>query len=239
MVATLLGNLFKTLLKKSKLFDPIGKEKTSRSIDIKKHALFETNEKDGEDYLKWAKKHLFLINNLYSLYIYLKEKKKDLKLYSASGDNGGTTDGTGVGVDSLKMLLQLYDTVEKRLFSELDFFYEIILGCLTFTEKEMKIFFENYENSSKIEKLKLLKSKFSLFNSGMDAFLNCQGEWRISSSQLREKLTEELLEKIYIIYENFYNDYSNINFSKKHMSDYLRFPPKDVRRSIQNFFGKN
>jgi hypothetical protein len=130
-----IGNLYKTLLKKSKVFDPIGKEKTSRSIDIKRHSLYETNDKDGGEYLLWAKKHLFLINNLYSLYIYLKEKKKDLKSYTASIDNGtGTGDGSGVangggvGVDSLRMLLQLFDTVEKRLFLELDAFYEVIAG---------------------------------------------------------------------------------------------------------------
>jgi hypothetical protein len=45
----------------------------------------------------------------------------------------------------------------------------------------MEQFTEDYENANKTEKHKLLKSKFSLFNSGMDAFLNCQGENMIDS----------------------------------------------------------
>jgi Exo70 exocyst complex subunit len=78
-----------------------------------------------------------------------------------------------------------------------------------------------------------------LFNSGMDALLSQQGEWRVSSSLLREILGTKLLEEIYPYYEDFYNKYSKIQFSKKHMSEYLRFPPEDVERLLQNFFGKS
>ena len=41
LVATLLGNVFKTLLKKSLHFDPVGKTKQSRSmVCTHAHALF-------------------------------------------------------------------------------------------------------------------------------------------------------------------------------------------------------
>ena len=75
---------------------------------MKGHALFESGEKDGDEYLLWARRHLFLSNNLFSLNVYLQEKKVDLKSYASSGHDGG------LGTDSLRKLLQLADTVETR-----------------------------------------------------------------------------------------------------------------------------
>jgi Exo70 exocyst complex subunit len=72
----------------------------------------------------------------------------------------------------------------------------------------------------------------------MDALLSQQGEWRVSSSLLREILGTELLQKILPLYKDFFAKYSKVQFSKKHMSEYLRFPPEDVERLLKNFFGK-
>jgi Exo70 exocyst complex subunit len=72
----------------------------------------------------------------------------------------------------------------------------------------------------------------------MDALLSQQGEWRVSSSLLREILGTELLQKILPLYKDFFNKYSKVQFSKKHMGEYLRFPPEDVERLLKNFFGK-
>ena len=81
--------------------------------------MFETGEKEGDDYLLWANKHLFLSNNLVSLHIYLQERKTELQAYTGSA--GARGPGVGVGLDSLRMLLQLADTVERRLAAILDY----------------------------------------------------------------------------------------------------------------------
>lgn len=91
---------------------------------MKGHALFDAGEKDGEEYLLWAKKYLYLSNNLYSLYIYLQEKQKELQMYANtnnsnnnSSSKSGKLQGAGggfVGVESLRSLLQLADTVEAK-----------------------------------------------------------------------------------------------------------------------------
>ena len=95
----------------------------------------------------WARKHLFLSNNLFSLHIYLQEKKRDLQAYTSSVGVGAGGKGAGpgsAGMESLRMLLQLADTVEKRYSSclsqtiyplsiTLTHFYEIVeLVCLIF-----------------------------------------------------------------------------------------------------------
>lgn len=80
---------------------------------------------------------------------------------------------------------------------------------------------------------------FQLFNSGMDALLSQQGEWRVSSALLRDILGAQLLRKIFPLFKDFYGKYSKVSFSKKHMNEYLRFPPDDVDRALTNFFGKS
>ena len=81
---------------------------------MKGHALFESGEKDGEEYLLWARRHLFLSNNLFSLHIYLQEKKKDLQAYASSALKAVKGPSSGLGMESLRMLLALADTVETR-----------------------------------------------------------------------------------------------------------------------------
>lgn len=51
--------------------------------------MYESGEGEGDDSLLWARKHLFLINNLYAVELYLLDRKKEV------GGSGGI--GIGVG----------------------------------------------------------------------------------------------------------------------------------------------
>ena len=72
----------------------------------------------------------------------------------------------------------------------------------------------------------------------MEALLSQQGEWRISSSSLRESLTANLLSKVVGAYNNFFAAYSVVKFSKKHMSEYLKFTPAQLENHLKGFFGR-
>lgn len=37
-------------------------------------------------------------------------------------------------------------------------------------------------------------------------------------------------------YTDFYLQYSQLNFSKKHMGEYLRYPPNKVDQELSNLF---
>jgi hypothetical protein len=78
-----------------------------------------------------------------------------------------------------------------------------------------------------------------MFNSGMDALIAQQGEWRISAAGLREQVRQQLLKSIMPPYAEFFNSFSTVQFSRKHMNQYIRFPPQEVERILWNFFGKN
>lgn len=71
----------------------------------------------------------------------------------------------------------------------------------------------------------------------MDALLSQQGEWRVSAVGLRESMPNYMQEAIYPTYKEFFEKYSVIKFSKKHMERYLRYNPEEVKVSLVSFFG--
>lgn len=76
-----------------------------------------------------------------------------------------------------------------------------------------------------------------VFNSGMDALLLQQGEWRISSPDLRSHMGALLASHVVPTWTSFFNANSTVPFSKKHLKEYLRFPPHDVQQILSHFFG--
>ena len=61
-------------------------------------------------------------------------------------------------------------------------------------------------------------------------------EWRINSDTLREEVLVVLVERILQPYSDFFLTHSIIQFSKKHMIDYLRWPPNKVHEMIEKLF---
>ena len=69
----------------------------------------------------------------------------------------------------------------------------------------------------------------------MDALQQMSSTWRIPAIELREQLRSLLL-SIMPTYQKFYISYSSVVFSKKHMSQYLRYPPDVVDQIFRNIF---
>ena len=72
----------------------------------------------------------------------------------------------------------------------------------------------------------------------MDALLAQQGEWRVSSSFLREQLSTALVARIQQTYGPFFSTYSTVKFSKKHMEEYLKYTPAQVENNLKAFYGR-
>ena len=47
-----------------------------------------------------------------------------------------------------------------------------------------------------------------------------------------------MVSKIQSEYNAFYGTYSVVKFSKKHMDEYLKYPPAVVERHLTGFFGR-
>jgi hypothetical protein len=130
--------------------------------------------------------------------------------------------------------------IEDRLNIEISGFCDVICTSLGLSDKDM-IDFENRLQTEKINSTtycRLLKAKFSVFNTGMSSFLTQQGDWRIPSAGLREKISTILTKSVSSSYSTFFEKYSVVKFSKKHQDMYLRYPPQAVERHIVSFFGR-
>lgn len=87
-------------------------------------------------------------------------------------------------------------------------------------------------------RLTLHASYSQTFNTGMDALLAQQGEWRVASAGLRDRLSSMMTSRIGEVYASFFASYSIVKFSKKHMDEYLKYPPTVAERHLANFFGR-
>lgn len=71
----------------------------------------------------------------------------------------------------------------------------------------------------------------------MDLLISLKSQWRISSTDLRERVQGQLVLEIMESYTTFFEKYSKVNFSKKHKESYLRYPPKEVETVLGSLFG--
>ena len=100
-----------------------------------------------------------------------------------------------------------------------------------------KLYHAGAAAKDKVNSGRLLKAKFALFTSGMDALLGLQGIWRVSAPKLRASLSAQLIERICPVYLDFYRNYSIISFSKTHMNQYLKYAPNQVENALTHYFG--
>ena len=204
----------------------------TRELHVKTHKLYEAGGKEAEELLSSSRKHLFMINNAYSILTYIREKKKEITQMSTASHASNTKPN----IHDQKLLI-LLETLETKFTDEKSNFCDKVGCVMGMNTEDMEEFNDRYIKD-KAGQYRLLKAKFSMFNSGMDAFLAQQGEWRVSSATLREHLGELLVESIYPTYLEFFTTYSIIPFSKKHMAGYLKYQPKTIEDKLKHFFGK-
>eukprot|EP01035_Chromulina_nebulosa_P026238 gene26238-34327_t len=187
------------------------------------HGMHEMEDKVAEDFILSARKHLFMANNLFAMFI--------LNTVLVTGTASKPV------INKAKQIIIIVDRIESRLKQEQVAFCDRIAAVMGLTATEMAEF-KGILEKDKSGHGRALKAKFTLFNTGMEALLAQQGEWRVSSS-LREHMSAQLLEAILPVYTEFFNTYASVKFSKKHMNEYLRFQPAQVERNLKTFFGRS
>lgn len=229
-VSALLENLFVALESRAEKYDEAKTKALRRSLAIKNHNLFEMEDKAAEDMVMSARKHLFLSNNYYAMWNYTKDKRDD-------GSSAQTMRRGVAGRNPRQRIALLAEKVESRCSAEQELFCETIAMALGLGTQDMAEFTTMYAKD-KAGQFRLLKAKFCVFNTGLEALLAQQGEWRVSSSGLRDSLSQQLTNRILPTYSSFFSSYSGVRFSKKHMTDYVRFTPQAVEAHLRSFFGR-
>ena len=201
---------------------------TSRKLDesTKTHALYDTGAEEAAIAIMSACKYLFLANNFSKLDDFLSEMKEQL-------DNN---------LSNKTWLSRYRLTVTQSVSEALSAFCKVVTTVMAMQTSDTTDFQSKYNAipiSDKQGRGRLVKAKFSMFNSGLNALLENQGAWRVSSPPLREKLGRMLSEAVTPQYEAFHNEYHKSNFSKRHLDQYIKFSPDEVRMLLLRFWGAN
>lgn len=207
-----------------------------------------------QEELNSAKIYLFLINNLDVVSSHLRGRVNVLQGTGSPGKSPGkarksTYRNTLSGArqsspdDSpLTVLTNQYNSVDNRIqiaVNELcSVISTILLVCInldaavTTAEGRAKRAFQM--SQSLLDRQ--LKTCFGAFNDTIDLLISMKSQFRISSSDLRRRVQGQLQLELMDSYTEFFDKYSKVNFSKKNKESYLRYPPPEVKRVLDEFF---
>ena len=189
--------------------------------DVNTHNLYESGDKEAELAIMGGCQYLFKANNFSSLYSFLLKNKNEL--YNCI---------------SAKLLDSYYIQVKDSIELSRAAFCNTITRVLGMSRDDIAILDQKYkETTDKTTSGRLIKAKFATFNNGLEALLAQQGAWRISSAELRDEMGKQLALTVVPVYKEFYSKYSKVNFSKRHMDQYVRFTEPDVQLILGRFFG--
>lgn len=128
------------------------------------HSLFEGGEKEAKERLLYCKPKLFLINNLYSIRLYLSERREVLQRSTTSSQPVSPSHGQLHTTKSLTpselKIIEFHDVVDEKLQLEMQHFILAVLRTLVISPDDIN-FSKQFEND-KTNKGKMLKSMFSV-----------------------------------------------------------------------------
>ncbi|KAL4166089.1 hypothetical protein KRP22_014792 [Phytophthora ramorum] len=87
-----------------------------------------------------------------------------------------------------------------------------------------------------LESGRLLKEKFSKFNDQLEELHKTQRTYVVAEVPIRQHLIRTAVDTIIPAYKAFYEKYSVIQFSRKHASRYLKYPPQAVQALLKELF---
>jgi hypothetical protein len=83
---------------------------------------------------------------------------------------------------------------------------------------------------------RLVKARFAAFNTAMEGIYTHQKGFSVPDGGLRGRLREEAKMTLLPSYTAFYEKFQGTQFSKKHMDQYLRFPPATVGKMVEELY---
>ncbi|KAJ0405793.1 hypothetical protein P43SY_003643 [Pythium insidiosum] len=87
-----------------------------------------------------------------------------------------------------------------------------------------------------LESGRLLKEKFTRFNTQLDDIHDTQRHFIVSEPRIRHQLIQASIDAIIKPYSAFYEKYSGIHFSKKNTAKYLKYTPKAAEQLLKELF---
>jgi len=180
---------------------------------MEKHSLFDLGDREAEAALAAGLcRPIFLLNNLHAV----------LEHLEAGGASGALAE---------RLRAQLQRAVE-------DCCSAAAAAC-ALTQADWADFqlLLNAHSSQSQHRDRLLKAKWFLATSGLDALLSAQGQFRLASPRLRAVLGERLAVAVAQPYAALFRDTAHVPFTRKHKEQYIKYPVEDVQYALSTYFG--
>ena len=178
----------------------------------------------GQDAL--AKSHLFMMNNTYYLLDLL---AADSFVGSTGGVEGADFRITGSWFRD--KMTKTFDSEKARYLK----YWDRLNSHLTDVD-DGQLSYQNNKDVLSLESGRLLKSRFSGFIEDFERVYTVHRNFTVIDPRLRVMLQDDIRGVFLTRYANFYQKYSRINFSKKNMESYLKYPPQKIDSLLGQLF---
>ena len=175
-----------------------------------------------------AKSSLFMMNNTYYL----------LEQLTLSGGSGfaaadGLVDDEDYKISSSWFREDVSNLLEGSKNAYLAQWEELNKHLTAVDQKDLAYQKDKLLN---LESGRLLKSRFSGFNEEFEKTYSVHKELTVIDPKLRVTLLEDVKGVFLNRYKKFYANYSRIQFSKKKMDEYLKYPPQRVESMLGEMY---
>jgi len=172
-----------------------------------------------------AKSHLFMMNNTFYL----------LELLAPNGEfEGSGNEGENYRINAPWFKQKLTKSFESEKAKYLTH-WEILNRHLTDVD-DRELNYQSNKDVLSLESGRLLKSRFSGFIEDFEQVYVVHRNFTVIDPKLRETLQGDIRRVFLSRYKMFFNKYSRIQFSKKNMENYLKYPPQKLDSLIGQLF---
>lgn len=172
-----------------------------------------------------AKSHLFMMNNTFYL----------LELLAPNGEfEGSGSEGENYRINAPWFTQKMTKSFESEKAKYLTH-WEILNRHLTDVD-DRELNYQNNKDVLSLESGRLLKSRFSGFIEDFERVYVVHRLFTVIDPKLRELLQGDIRRVFLSRYNMFFNKYSKIQFSKKNMENYLKYPPQKLDSLIGQLF---
>lgn len=189
------------------------------------------DEKDPKA-MSQIKAYLFTLNNTFYLNEQLGENSTTAPILRNNDDNN---DGRDFKIVSPWFKTSIQDMFEGSLKNYLKYWDRLQMHLGRVPEHELT-FVKNDAKTLTLESGRVLKARFSGFNGDFEKTFEMHKDITIIDPKLRKQLIFDIKSAFLPDYIEFFERYSQYQFSKKNQEDYLKFPPKKINTMLGNIF---
>ena len=183
------------------------------------------NYKNDEGTDSQAKSHLFMMNNTFYL----------LELLAPNDLQGsGTSEGENYRINAPWFKQKMTKTFESEKAKYLTYWERLNRHLTDVDDRELN--YQMNKDVLSLESGRLIKSRFSGFIEDFERVYVVHRNFTVIDPKLRETLQGDIRRVFLSRYRVFFNKYSGVQFSKKNMNDYLKYPPQKLDSLIGQLF---